>query len=475
MQEATTDSIDLRAIFSLLRRQLRLILATMAVIVGLAVLFIVNATPKYTASSLIFVDPSSKDLLAAEQVARASNGAENARVESEVEILRSPTVLLETLSRADLISNPEFGPQVGLLDKARMALGFEVDQTTDPQTAVTRAYERLEQAVTVRRRGLTYLINVSAKSESPETAALIANTLARTYIDLQVAGKTDAALASRDVIQAQIDGARAQLTQAEAELDQFIDNNLERLSSEISSEDFERLRAEFEQVREGTLAAEQEIASARSAISGQSWDDVVASLEDSAVSALDRQRRQLEARLGSADEGSQMAIDLREGLARVEEQLAETATQALNRKESSLAEMRNQTSALRDQIRDEMLSDLSPGTLAEIFSLQQEAEIAQRQYRTLLNRMRELEAQSLVQIADSRLVSEALPPRNPSEPNSRLILALAVVIALGMGIGLAVLNEYFVGGITDVSQLKQILPTPVMGSIPENRFRCVTV
>ncbi|WP_417250035.1 GumC family protein [Celeribacter sp.] len=470
MTDQTNEVIDLRSLFSVLRRQFRLIAVTVAVVLGLAALYLVSVTPQYSASTLIFVDPTNKDILLADQSGRPSSGAENARVESEVEILRSPTVLLETLSRANLISDPEFGPSVGLFEKFKIAAGLDVKETADAQDYVRGALTKLTNKVSVRRRGLTYLISVTATSEDPDTAANIANTHARAYIDLQVAGKTDAALASRDIIQSQIEGARAQLTEAENNLDQFIDNNLETLSAEVGTQEFDRLRAQFEQVREGSLAAEAQISEMRGAISSGAWDTVVASLEDDALAALDQQRRQLQQRLGNVEAGSSLAVDLRAGLEQIETQLSARASQAVAGLEYDLEGLRSETGNLRDQMREQMLDNVSAGTLAEIFSLQQEAEIAQRQYRTLLNRMRELEAQAVVQIADSRIVSEALPPVQPSKPNKRLVLALALVVALGAGIALAVLNEYFVGGITDVSQLKQIIAAPVAGSIPKSEF-----
>ena len=62
-REIDDDEIDLRSLFGLLRRQLRLIFFTTVLVVGLVVAYLFSVTPIYTASALILVDPAQKNLL----------------------------------------------------------------------------------------------------------------------------------------------------------------------------------------------------------------------------------------------------------------------------------------------------------------------------------------------------------------------------------------------------------------------------
>lgn len=460
--------LDILAILSVLRRQFRLILVTFAIILGLTVVYIATATPIFTAKTLIYVDPSNKNLLASDGSGTVSSAAENARIESEVKILRSPTVLLETLNQAELISDPSFGPSLGMLDKIKTALGWSEQTLPDAQSLVAAASRKLENATDAKRQGLTYLIEVSARSADANEAARIANVMARAYVDLQVRSKTEAVLASRDVLQNQIDWARTQLEESEVGFDTFIDQNLDRLDPEAKDEQLSQLRKQYTAARDSSLTLRTRIGEVQSALEGQDYQSVSSNLQSVALQSLEAQRQKLLVRLEGIDSSSADVVDLRSGLSEVENQIKAEAQGAIRELQLDLTAKEAQFDQLRNDLRNEVLnSDLSPQVLAEIYSIQQEAEIAQRQYSTLLVRLRDLETQALLQVADSRIVSEAFPPVSPSEPKVKLTLVLGAVVAMGVGLMLALLNEYFVGGVTSVSQLANIVPERNLGAVPK--------
>ena len=89
MTTPARDIIDMKDLLSILRRQARLILITIFVCVALAFLFLARATPLYTATALIAVDPAGRSLLDPQDTQRTAANTADARLESEVEILRS--------------------------------------------------------------------------------------------------------------------------------------------------------------------------------------------------------------------------------------------------------------------------------------------------------------------------------------------------------------------------------------------------
>ena len=87
----------------------------------------------------------------------------------------------------------------------------------------------------------------------------------------------------------------------------------------------------------------------------------------------------------------------------------------------------------------------------------------------MLSRSQDLQAQADLQIADSRVVSPALPPARPSFPDVPLILGLAGVMALGSGVGIGFLFENFVGGFTGEAQVEAVTKRKLAAGVPRQR------
>ena len=461
------DIVDLTAVFDMLRRQFRTIVLTTLICCALAVIYLVSVTPIYTSSALIKVDPAQKDLLDPDAQNVVNQSAANARVESEVEILRSDAIALNVVQEENLLSDPEFGPQVGLLEKLERLIGIERDRNESPQVLVRQTVDRFQQAIDIRRRGLSYLIQVSVSSESPERATELTNALAESYIEEQLASKIEGSLAARDILQLQINASRTSLAQSETALDEFIQDNILRIQKETGRVDLSSLVSLLQETENSRLKSEVQIRQSEESLRTRNWADLVAGLEDEALTALERQRAGIERRLGRVVEGSQPEIDLRAELASLEARLEEQAALEIGRIQSGLADLTANEDSLRRQLRNTLVAGQLPADiLAEVFEIQQDAAIARTQYQNLLARLNDVETRAGVQIADSQIVSPALLPTSPTFPNFKLVLFMAALLGGGLGGFLALLREFVIGGFTSVEQLQAAAQAPVASTIP---------
>lgn len=103
---------------------------------------------------------------------------------------------------------------------------------------------------------------------------------------------------------------------------------------------------------------------------------------------------------------------------------------------------------------------------ADAYQLQQRAEVARVHYQRMLSRLREVEAEAAMQLAQAQIVSPAFTPGVPIFPNSMLTLALAGLSGLGLGIGLAFFTDQYIGGFTSPAQVETALRLPVLAEIP---------
>jgi len=459
------DDIDLRGILSLLRRQFRLIALT--VIIGIlgAAIFVFSLTPIYTASTLIMVDPSNKNLLDPSAIGMTSS-AENARIDSEVEIMRSDNILLKVISSQNLLVDREFGVSLSLRDRVLGFLRLATPSLPTGQEALNQSLSKLAGAVTVQRRGLTYLISLQVRSEDPAKAATLANATADVYIQDQLSSKVASILAARDILQARISEAREAIVQSEGSFDRFISDNLDRISQDSGRTDLVTMQSSIRQLTQAREANASRLAQAQGSLGTNNWSDLVSSLESEALSVLERQRDNLTRQLASGAD-SPAEIDLRAELEAIENQMRTTADQEIAALQDQVAEAQVNEETMRQRLRQQVLgSTLSADVLAQLYELQQSAELARAQYQTLLSRAQDLDAQANLQVADSRVVSEALTPRAPSFPNRTLMLALAALVSLGVGVGLAFLYENLIGGFTSEEQIESVLKTPVASGIP---------
>ena len=169
------------------RRQYKMLLAGLGVGVFLGFAYLVEAVPKYTASTQLLIDAkrnSSLDLTGASPLADLS--LDTSAVESQVEILKSKrvayTVIDDLNLGADESSDGFFKRLLGLSAETR-ELVSENEKKEKEREDVVRS---LERNLTITRIGRSYVLEVAFTSTTPNEAAAIANAFAKAYINGEV-------------------------------------------------------------------------------------------------------------------------------------------------------------------------------------------------------------------------------------------------------------------------------------------------
>lgn len=462
--------IDLRGITSLLRRRIRLIALTLAVVLGIAILALVAIKPVYTASSLVMVDTSRKNLLDSEFTA-ITPSADNARVDSEVEILRSNAVLLTVIVSENLIDDPEFGVSADRGDFGSfirsLIPGNAPQRVAEPLQQVLRKFS---EAVRVQRRGLTFLITASVTSADPQRAANLANALATAYIDEQLRSKISSVSSSQSIISARLGQTQQLLVASETAFDDYINANIDRMAGQEGFESIRDLRNQLTQI----IGRSREVTTLSNAVETslqqRNWNDLVTKLQSEAINTLNEQRAALARQLSNTESGSIAAIDLRAQLQDLEDTLSLQIGAELAALRAELPSLQSQADSLRQDLRSGLMqSNLPVDILTQLYALQQSSELVRTQYQTLLARNSDLQVQADLQVADSRIVAPALAPLSPSFPNPSLILLLAGLAGLGLGVALAFVYEHYLGGFTSEDQVAGVLKVPVLAEIPRQK------
>lgn len=447
-------------LFRLLRRQAWTFLGVVLAINLLAALFLWQATPAYKASALVIVDPWQRSMLDAGGP-DGGRPTDAARVESEVEILRSPSVLLSVVNTLDLVRDPEFTPKRGL--RARLAsLPGLGSATLSAEQATRLTLKRLSQAIAVTRRGATYVIEVAARSQDPDKAARIANQLAAAYIDAQIRAKVDFAADMQKRLAQQLESARAALREIDRKLDSFLDDSILQI-------DDTELRAELRDIR--SAIKEQEANRLRyDALAGRSrerarkreWDALIAELNSERMVRLQAQAAAI--RQGPIPANS---ADTEARLAQLDRQIDKEAQAVIARIAAEASTAQQNEAELRNRLSQRLTAPDVPADLVLHFrEVEGDAAALRLVVDKLTTNSTTATAEIDLQLPDSRIVSAALPPSTPTYPDTPLIAGLAMGFSLLLGVSAAIVRDRVSGGFVDESALEAFSGVPVLASLP---------
>ena len=202
---AAAEEFDLREFLNFFWRKWRFIAGVTAAVLVVVILFLAHATPRYTASAQLLLDPQKDQAPGAEALMSALTLDQTA-IDSQVTVMRSNILLRRVVENQHLVTDPEFGvgPNTGpsvfaqYTNRSMSLFGQNTpsvaqhpgSQAIPPD--VLESIEKLRDALAVQRVGRTYIIDVSVTSLDPFKAAHLANAVA----DALIVDKLDARFAS---------------------------------------------------------------------------------------------------------------------------------------------------------------------------------------------------------------------------------------------------------------------------------------
>lgn len=456
---------ELQRLVGLVERQYRLIIAVTLAITVLVGLVTLQLTPIYESSALVLVDPRQMNIMDPQSQVSLLPG-DTARVESEVGMLRSPSVLLAVIGALRLTSDPEFAPQPGWRDWLLKVVGFGGDELTADES-LNKTLEALEESVSVDRRGLTYLIDVKARSNEPAKSAELANALANAHIRLQIAAKVAVATGISGALRLQASETGASLSQSEVSLNEFYNRSIESIADPVRRAELLELRRQAEQSEAERRRVESDVASATLSLRTADWESLTAELESDALRKMNEDRNRLLAQIERTEEAGDVTVDLRGQLAALEEEMTREAQTTIEQAQDRILSERSSGSELENTFRQQLINELPPASVAELRQLQQEALASSAVYENLVTREKAVAAQQNLQVPDSRIVSDAIPPAAATYPRKAMIVLLAGLASLALALGLAFLRENYVGGFIDEEQTEAVLRIPALASVPQ--------
>ncbi|HEY8564003.1 MAG TPA: GumC family protein [Beijerinckiaceae bacterium] len=437
----STLTLDLRAVLSTLSHQRSAILVPVLASLVIALFVYLTTSPRFVASAQLLVDPrglqvADKELTPAGQ----SSEAGLPLVESQVRIITSERVLRELISRENLHDDPEFTESSGVVGSVIGSLKQWIGVHDKREEPVVRALRTIQKRASARRGERSFVIDVSFEAKTPQKAAHLANALAAAYLESDFAARSSVAKRVEQSLSGRLSELRDQVRQAEERVEAYkAENDIVGASGQLVSE-------------QQLVALNAQLAEARSR-----------SAELKARSDLIERARQ-RADLASIAEAVQSPTisQMRGQYVEVERRYSEALT-LLGPRHPEIANIQAQMRAVSSQIKDELgriarsaradydrahakevalSGDLDKAKTSMLSTkkasvrlreLERAAESNRGVYEAFLRRTKEVGEQQSVDNANSRIISEALPPRE--KLNASLITLLLGAALMGVGIG----------------------------------------
>ncbi len=424
------DILNIERVMASVKRGIHFIALSTLGFLSIAVLYVVCATPKYTAMTSILLDPTQAKTVS-DISAKARPGFENEAIVSQVEIIKSRGVVEKALEY--LLSKDEY---------SRLNQNFVQKE---------KEIGRLLGGLRVYREGESYILNIRYTATDPQMAADCANAFAQAYIYDQINSFSEGSAKTSIWLKNKIEQLREQSIEANTAIQKFrVKNHLINSSGRnVNEQQLSNINAKLGDARAEVASTfvrfkhSQEIVEKKdiSAAVAEAFDNDV--INNIRANYLDSQQRllKLQRTLGPKHQAViELQKELRESENVIFNEMKRIAQSYKNEYEIALARVQSLTNNLNELIDLKVQND---SQLFELQALEQEAESYTVLHDDYLKKFEKISQQESFPVAESRIISVAVPPLEKSHPKSLVIIGMALVLGAAIGFFFALLADNF--------------------------------
>ena len=484
----TVDRVDriggsadtFQTILEFVSRRYREVGVAVAIAIVLGVIYLLTATPSYTASASMIID-TNKIQLFQQQSMFNDFPMDSGAVESQVEVLKSESIALAVIKQLHLTDDPEFTGGGGGLIGTLLGMLTSPFGSSGPSSefALTRqAVNTFESRLNIRRVGLTYVILISFRSFNADRAAEVANAVAEAYVNDQLEAKYQSAKRASTWLQARLRELREQASAAELAVVNYKNQNsmIDAGGRTINEQQLAELNSQLILARTQTAAAHAKFDRVQEVLLSNSPDAAVSAtvadtLNNDVITKLRSQYLEMSRRAEDwtirygADHLA--VVNLRNQMREIQNAIRNELQQIAETYKSDLAiaqqKEENTQKQLDSTVAESQVSNQAQVALRE---LQSNAQTYQALYDNFLQRYMESVQQQSFPITDARVISAATRPLGKSNPRTMLVLAAAAFVGLAFGFGMAAWRELADRVFRTSNQVEDLLETDCIALVP---------
>ncbi len=475
------DVIRLAQVAKVLRRHLPLICVCALAASAGAFLYAHSVPKTYTASSSITVE-GDRNVIPELQGALRSESAPDPMpwVRTEAQALNARGLVQTVISKLALEQDPEFNAALRpptLIGWVKTEIAALLPQSAKPEPISgpdESVLNAVEQSLTIFQDNRSVVIAAGFTAQDPRLAATFVNTLIGSYIQTRAQLRVNANRGADETLVQRIAEAKAGLSDIDQQMNELRrrDDIVGLRAGSVGQQQAEELATAS--ARASIDRAQLEASWNRAqALSRQGSSDSLAGVLDSPTISRLRDQESvasakvatLSSRYGANYPGiSSATADLRA----IHAQLASEVSRIVASLGAQLKVARDKEVDLQQQLAVARSAGVrAENSRAQLDQLQQEATTRRALYQTLLQREQQTAGQPAgAETPDVRVLSAAVPPGNPSGPNTKLIVGTGGLSGAVLGCIIALLRIKTVDGFAGPSDVTRATGLTVLGTVP---------
>ena len=474
--DATWSAGDLSPVQSALRHKYAIVAFAVAVAVA-AAFTVENIRSVYTSEAEVAFDVQQLSIMGDSGPFHSEDLSSDVMA-TEVAVLNSPVIankVVEQLGLQNLAEFKDCTTKGTLVEKLRALVGLGTVTTAcvaDPDFA---AHKLLGDVMSFSNDDHAYIVTLAAKTHDPDLSARIANSYADAYLQWRLTNHDQRAAEADRWLSSYLDGLHTKTVAANDAVATYriqhhlispgpsvpggsgetvVGQTLTQLNAQLTDTDSDLA------AREAVLSETHGAAGALGTATALSSPVVQSMLERRAEAAANLAT--LRARYG--DEHPKV-ISAAAELSRIDAQLSTETSRSVTSLQGEVRALQGRRTALERQVQ-QLEGAVSGENQSDVRldELQRDADTENSLYRSMLERMKQIDADRHTQISDASIAVPAEPDYTPTAPHRAMLVAGAFLASLGIGAGAALARELTAPRFRDIKQLENETGLPVLGA-----------
>ncbi|MCX5641815.1 MAG: polysaccharide biosynthesis tyrosine autokinase, partial [Candidatus Omnitrophica bacterium] len=479
-----------------IRRRKWILITFFAVTVGLVSLGSLRQTPIYRANASILIEKESPQTIKTQEVVTLGEEGDYVKYyNTQIKILQSRYIAEKALARmgGPEIIFPELVKKKEALTTPPVKAPVADFQATDSQTADSPAVEkpatidsseyanRLVSLLTVELVRDSRLVKLSADHPDPTLSALIANTVARVFVEENLSRKLRATGEAQVWLLQQSQDAEGRLQASENVLENYrrstgmvsleqsqdiVVERLKELSTAYTVAQNERIQAlsAYNQLKN----LPRDDLNALESLSAVVNNTLIQDLKRDYINLESQYQKLLDKYTPKHPEMVRLSAQINSLKGKIFSEIDKIAQKYRMDYEASLEKEKE----LKEQLTQQEKGALGlSGKAVNYNILKRTADTNRELYQMLLTRAKETGLTEEIKGNNISVLDQAQIPIKPIRPRTGLNILLAVMVGLVGGSGLAFFAEYMDKSIKTISEIKEELQIPLLGTVPNIKLR----